>query len=290
MDIEDDDEIIALMPPPKDYLEQLDEISKIVVIVSNAAKLLDIDKSEDIKSLIQRIQIRYFLKSVIETNDSIDYCIRSGHYSTVEALSRISIEMSVNLMYVMGGKGNERSKGLIKHYLSKRKNNAKEWAAVAEENELKESKFAAEEIISLIDYRASTAEELIKPPIEGWLISSQKKFKSVGCEESYATLFASASDAIHSRSEDIFNLTSCIPFSPKVRSHMVKNIQFEKASFAVYLFICSAIFQYNSYISLCAKANLEQHQPEILLSLGEKLATLNLIHENDARASRRPPQ
>ena len=268
------------------HINQIGDISSIIQTLSELTDAFDIDDSKVITYLVQKIQISYFLDSISETNKSIDLCLTAKHYSSVEALSRISIEMSINLMYILSGKNHGRSKGLIKYYLDKRRSNAKSWAIVATRDGMPSAKAAAESLISHLDEMETNIAGLLKDPIESWPKSIRDKFVKTGYEELYATLFASASDSIHLQSENIFNLTTCIGIPFEFRKQTIDMLRIEKASYAIYMAISATTFQYNAYIATLEKSELEEKRIEDLIHIAEKLQLLNLIHDEDSRSSR----
>lgn len=268
------------------HINQIGDISSAIQTLSELTDAFNIDESKVITYLVQKIQIRYFLDSISETNKSISLCLTAKHYSSVEALARISIEMSINLMYILNGEDHRRSKGLIKYYLEKRKSNAKSWSTVASRDGMLSAQAAADSLISHLNEMEINIAGLLKDPIETWPKSIREKFVKTGYEESYTTLFASGSDSIHLQSENIFNLTTCIGIPFEYRREAIDMLRIEKESYAIYMAISATAFQYNAYITTLEKSELEEERIESLIKISEKLELLNLIHDADSRSFR----
>ena len=104
-------------------------------------------------------------------------------------------------------------------------------------------------------------------------------------EEPYVTIFSSSSDSVHTGAEDIYNRTflEFIPEDYKVEQ--MKGILNEKASFAIFLTICSLIHAINSLTELCGYIKESSWYKEAD-DIGIKILELKNEHEehNSSRA------
>ncbi|MFM4732126.1 hypothetical protein [Aeromonas salmonicida] len=99
---------------------------------------IDVSTNNNIKYTTQRVQYNYYLERISELNFSLQNSLTLGKYATVEALSRVALESSVNLMYLLGEKENERAMGLLTGHIRKNLYKAKKWNehSVTQKNEI----------------------------------------------------------------------------------------------------------------------------------------------------------
>lgn len=183
------------------------------------------------------IQTDFYLNTQIELINSIFISFKNNHFTTIETLARISIEMAVNLLLIITSEEDKASNGLLKHYFDYKKNKTKKWMNYSKnisDSQLS-LKIAQKELEKTEAYEQyMNFDNHIK-----WPQHIYEKFEKLGLEETYRTVFASASDSVHTLSEDIFNLTILKNFEP---TNYKKLFRSEKKSFSIYLMLVSIEF------------------------------------------------
>ncbi|WP_262911747.1 DUF5677 domain-containing protein [Joostella atrarenae] len=113
--------------------------------------------------------------------------------------------------------------------------------------------------------------------------NARDRFKSCNLENEYLTLFSSASDSIHSGSEDTFNyLQSFVIGDSDIGKSVRKFHLFEKMSFSIYMGLNSLRFLLHSLLLLSEKIELN----EIFKSLEKiyfKTGDLLKIHDDEIK-------
>jgi hypothetical protein len=268
------------------HLDRLSEIDQHVESLSELSKHLEIETSPSIPHLVQRIQVRHFLSAINEINGVMCYSAKSSKYSVAEALARISVEMSSNLLFVLGGDKHARSKGLIKHHLDHTKAKFRKWSAFAIRTGSQPIQHAADRSLRSFEHLEAAMAGLTEKPFESWPPSALARFVAIGQEERYRTLFASSSDSVHLLGEDIVNLTLCESAPSAQRASLFAAVRSEKASFAVYLVITSAMFQAEAIDAVAQKVGMFEIDRNRLDATYASLCRLCETHESDAKAHR----
>lgn len=268
----------------KDYTlhhEQIEKLSEIVDLLSEISNQIDVESSSSISYVIQKVQVKYFLAAISEFNNSIFDAVSKNNLSVAESLSRISIEMSVNLIFILGGDRHARSKGLVKSYLESTKKKAKKWEKYAIKVDCVPGKQAAINLHKTMEFHEAYLKNISDLPFESWPNTSADKFCIAGYEDAYRTTFASSSDSVHLLGEDIFNITICTFERQNVQAAMLAGLRAEKESFAIFLLIQSLLFQSEAVIKTFEKlGGCEIETPQVM-GLVTKLHKMQEQHESD---------
>lgn len=217
-------------------------------------------ESDVLKYTIKKLQIQYILKAIAEINKCIVASLKWQCFTVSEALSRIAIEHSVNLMFVLDGEEHDRSKSFLKHYIVKSKEKAQKWLDYSNKSNDHGAIEAAKSKISYLEILSNNNKGLVGKDVKGWK-DARQRFAEVGVEKLYHVLFASSSDSIHSLSEDIFNLTIIETQHESMGRIAYKGFLAEKLSFAYYLsanslsFFAEALHRLACYMGENAIAN-----------------------------------
>lgn len=241
---------------------------------------INVSTHENIKYMIQRIQYMYYLERIMELNFSLQNSLTLGQYSTVEALSRVALETSVNLLYLLDEKENERAMGLIHGHIKKNLYKAKKWNEHAKEINYEVAIEMSEKLRQKMEFGQKFFISSSGRKPQQWPDSIKKKFKEVGLEEAYLTVFASSSGSVHLGAEDIYNRT-LVEFSDKsAQEEFAEGVIAEQTSFAIYLTLCSFLHALQAIKKL---ANKLEDKPIISRAnkLIEKFYELKEVHELD---------
>lgn len=262
------------------HQKQVPIIAKCYLGLENIINTINVGSHASIDYKIQRIQYMYYLERIIELNFSLQNSLTLKKYSTVEALSRVALESSINLMYLLKEKDNERSMGLLSGHIKKNIYKAKKWNDFSVKNK---DKLGIEHSNRLINKMEEEKKRFIsssgKEP-KRWPDTIKKKFVDVELEETYLTVFASSSDSVHLGAEDIYNRTIVEFSDEKAQETLGVSVLAEQASFAIYLTICSFLHALEAVRRLGNKLNDDLLISNVLV-LANKLNELKGIHERD---------
>ena len=128
--------------------------------ISKAEKIYSLSKKikqdMDISLLLYEnliIQTDFYINTIIELIDSIFISFKHSHYTTIETTSRVSIEMSINLLLILDCDDDKNSNGLLKHYFKYKKDKTKAWKKYSELKKDKNAiKIADRELINTSMY------------------------------------------------------------------------------------------------------------------------------------------
>ncbi|WP_374421384.1 DUF5677 domain-containing protein [Chromobacterium sp.] len=243
------------------HLEHIAALSKAVNILSSISEGLDVNDMS--RYVIPKVQVDYLLISSVEAINSLRICAEAKHFSSVEALSRISIEMSVNLRLLISGDLRETSKAFARSYLKSKKRSAEKWLKLAEGVDDQESKHNANTVLAYLERWRNLIPWMKEDGKVKWPETVRDKFKAVEEEGMYLTVFASASDSVHSLSEDVFNRTCMAIIHRDIPREYLAANNAEKASFAVYLYACAVTFYYNTIALLVDRYDLNVDVGEV---------------------------
>jgi hypothetical protein len=252
-------------------------------LVSDLRQIADkLSPKANVLPQFSRVNVNFSLYALRDLNESLVEALERDRVCSVEALSRVAIEKAVNLMYVVDDENDERAKSLLLHYLSISKRNAKSWLKHSLEKKRATAIEAGQKKLKALNYwvnRFGPANQFGN--LSAWP-NAADRFKAVGAESFYRTAFATASDAIHGFSEDIFNLTVFSSIKAEEQDEAFKAYFAEKRSFAVYLAAtCLGLFLEALY-RLAVKLQ-DVDSAEELLRMVSTVNSIIVQHDEDNR-------
>ncbi len=237
--------------------------------------------SSDFLSYIPKVMLSFTLHSVYQNVDVTLYALKSHAYSTAEALSRVAIEHSVNLIYLLSENTKERGISFIKSYLERTEKASSQWQRLAADQGDETGEAIASQKAETCRFYQKLF--IINPGLEhipGWPVKIFDLFKSVGLEGSYRTIYASGSNSVHSLSEDIFNIyLNNHPGLPR-EVDMNEASEVERMSFAVFLSMSAVYFFNLAIVALAVKMEDEVAAKRIVQAREEIEALLSQHHED----------
>ncbi|EQA70873.1 DUF5677 domain-containing protein [Leptospira noguchii] len=207
------------------------------------------DRKYLFKNGVMEVTSKYILNAICEFNSQIIIALEGSHYSSAEALSRISIEHSVNLRYILNCEKNDRAKSLLKHYLFETKAKAVKWKNDSIRLNRPEAVPHADKKISLFDDYIESNPDIVSDKVAEWP-DAKSRFRDIGEEYYYHIVYASASNSVHTLSEDIFNILLFRSYPLEIKKRLLENVYYQKMSFAFYLSIFSLIYSCASFVSV----------------------------------------
>lgn len=272
------------------HAAQVGVLTREVQALAAISSRIPVETHASLSYTIQRVQVRHFLCAIDELNATICHAISAKFTAPAEALSRISIEMSVNLLFILTDSPHARSKGLLDACVEARKSRAEKWYRYAAKAGLTSSMNAANDLLRATEFIKSSVISSKNSPTSPWPQNSREKFKAVGLEESYCTHFQSSSDSVHLLGEDILNHTLA-EFSPvEERKRFFAGITAEKYSFAIYLLIQAVLFQCEALLALLEAMGDFKDMTEQVERIATGVKDFHMQHENDHKRHSSPSE
>lgn len=262
------------------HLLHIDKLLKEFLLLKKILNELDIEEGEGIPYLIQRTQIRVLIDSLTEINESILILLKNNLFNGADPLSRVALEHSINLLYLLNGEENERSKQLLKDYIDTTLKNSERWYNHSKDNG---DEMAMEVSLLKVNHLKSIKNShpsLYDGSCKKWP-NAHDRFLKTGHINAYRTLFSMNSDSIHSLSEDTYNFSTIPHYPEQVQELVYKNLKSGNSSLSVYHGIKS-IYYYGLVLNQLAK-KLDN------TDLSKKIATIlhnqltDLIYEHEKK-------
>ncbi|MEO9216933.1 MAG: DUF5677 domain-containing protein [Bacteroidia bacterium] len=230
------------------FQEYLNETIKII-------ENIEILKLEKLPKLV-RVVISKVLYSNIELLESIKINLIEKSFTPVEVLSRVSIEYSLNIIYILECENDSRAKGYLNNYIKHHKTKVEKWNDFNVKNSL-DMDFS-KKVASGFEPMEKLMNDSFDLKSHNWP-NARDRFKFCNLENEYLTLFSSASDSIHSGSEDTFNyLQSFVMGDSDIGESVRQLLLFEKMSFSIYMGLNSLRFLLHSLLLLLEKSELNE--------------------------------
>lgn len=271
----DVDKYIADYSGHKQHLPSLIECCNELDVICRA---MEIGEVGCLAYRIVNLQCVYLLSALSEINTGIVRCLENKLYTSVEALSRVAVEHTVNLMYITGDDDNVRSLSLLYHHVAGAKRQANNWLAfskrVGDDGGVNAARDKLEHLNRFVfSGKATTSKKLKKWP------RIIERFKSVGLESLYHVFFSPTSDSVHTLSEDLFNITILESYPEAYGDNGQGLFYVEKESFAYY-HATNAQRCFAEAAAHIAKKIDDNTALERIIDIGGRLNTLIMEHEN----------
>jgi hypothetical protein len=201
-----------------------------------------------------------FTSAVCEMNQNLVSLIENEDYFTIDPLARISMEHSVNLLYVL--QNVDQCLSVYLHFFDSTELITQRWYNTAQG-------LGNEGGANV----ASAKSDALKWMRENMLTNADKnkrkwpntfeRFKSVGLEVIYRIYYASASDAVHALSEDIFNFRFRATMPSEYRESFLEMYGRERAAFSIDKVSAALLCQCVAMIALAQKVFAERQKQKL---------------------------
>ncbi|NVZ20640.1 hypothetical protein HX794_13450 [Pseudomonas costantinii] len=262
------------------HKEQLGVLRECQRQIYRVLKTIDLKAAGEYK-FISKVACYVMAENIDEINHGMLKCLEINCFSAVESLARVSIESSINLMYVTKDKDSLKPRSLIKSYLASSAKRAANWLNYAKT--IDDAKYL--ERAKLFSAHVESVSGIFKDinnsdAFPHWP-DARSRFRSVGLEAFYHILFAPTSDSIHGFSEDIFNslLIDLSPNELDVKYALLRAQKAEKLSMAYYLTTNAVLFFCDAAHRVCCRSQCEAEAAE-LDGVVIKLNGIVAVHEN----------
>ncbi|SQG08617.1 DUF5677 domain-containing protein [Stenotrophomonas maltophilia] len=237
------------------------------------------DRASIPRYTIKTVHAQTSLRAIVEGLTTAFEAIAARRYSAAEALCRVVFEQTVNLMFVLHDNDASRAKSLLAFHLEDARRRATQWHRAAERANNSSAQNAARMKLEHIERLKTSTETLSSASLRPWP-NARDRFSSLGLELHYYELFASASDSIHSLSEDFFSavMIECGPDILRRERRIASD--FERGSFSIYLGAQGLQLFANAFLHLSSelKDPASQEQAQTALEMVQEIVSK---HESD---------
>lgn len=246
--------------------------------VSSTLSGVDLDHRGDF-STVTKVCLYKVSEVIADLNRAILSSLGIGSYSAVEALSRTSVENSINLVLFADDFTTSRAKSVLLNYLNRSIDKAKKWRAYGKEKGDSQTMVRALELEEwLLDIKSRCAD--LEGGTKGWP-DAFRRFEDAGYGHFYHVIFAPASDSAHGFSNDIFNdfLGVFSLMEERERASYFERHRAEKISFAYYLATYAILFYCVAASHIAARAE-ETEAVERFLAISKELEEMLAEHQS----------
>ncbi|VWB32287.1 DUF5677 domain-containing protein [Burkholderia lata] len=271
----------CLQAATKNFRRDWDKIESVSDLFNSSRTLLTDNFQacfEALHSSLKQAQSFTILSAVEEMIEIILICLNSRRFTTVEVLSRVVLEHSVNLLYIIAGKGKERAFSFLRAHFDNAYARARKWHEFALKSGRPNIIEAAAGRMAYLDASRARIPEIANA--QAWP-DARRRFQVLEIEEAYHDIFAPASDAIHALAEDTYNnWFTERNTEPEHEGRVMQLNLAEKGSYAVYMG-ANAVALYAQLVerllaaALCRDA--ESEIEKIIRRLNEILISFTLL-------------
>lgn len=261
----------------KNQLEVLAECQRDIYRI---LKTIDLKAAGEYK-FISKVACYVMAENIDDVNHGMLKSLEINCYSAVESLARVSIENSINLMYVIKDKDSLKPRSLIKSYLTSSSKRSAHWLNYAKTIDDAKYLERAKIFSGHMENISGIFKDINNSDAFPHWPDARSRFRSVGLEAFYHILFAPTSDSIHGFSEDIFNslLIDLSPNEIDVKHALLKAQKAEKLSLAYYLTTNAVLFFCDAAHRICCRSECEAEAAE-LDKIVIKLNSVIALHES----------
>ncbi|MDC7709345.1 DUF5677 domain-containing protein [Vogesella indigofera] len=221
------------------FIKQIEEIEN---LYKNSKKLLiKLANTKHSMHLTKFAQAEVIFQAICNINELILLGLKGSMFYATDPLVRVSIEHSVNIIYILEDKTNLRSRQFIKNYIETTLTKSKDWLEYAIRSGNNEEIAVAQKKFDYIREVKSQNINLFEEKIGGWP-KPREKFALCGFEGAYRTIYSMNSDSIHSLSEDVYNALIEFQAPNALLPHLQKLSSSYNCSLAIYHCIKSLAF------------------------------------------------
>lgn len=261
------------------HKDQLGVLAECQRDIYRILKAIDLKAAGGYK-FISKIACYVMAENIDDINHGMLKSLEINCYSAVESLARVSIENSVNLMYVIKDRDSLKPRSLIKSYLTSSSKRAVNWLNYAKT--INDAKYLerAKIFFDHMESISSIFNDINNSDVFPHWPDARSRFRSVGLEAFYHILFAPTSDSIHGFSEDVFNnlLIDLSPNEIDVKHALFKAQKAEKLSLAYYLTTNAVLFFCDAAHRICCRSECEA-EAEKLAKIAIRLNGVIAVHE-----------
>ncbi|WP_434633228.1 DUF5677 domain-containing protein [Vibrio sp. SCSIO 43086] len=188
--------------------------------------------------VVKAIQSYVLVRSVNEILASLTFSVAHKKTASVETSFRIALEHIVNLVYILEDESIERSRSYLKHSIADMESKTQKGNRRAVREDDLFDKLGMRRRMDFVEQLKEKNPKLMSDTNLKWP-NIFERFKAVGAEKTYRNMYATASDSIHTMSEDVINAIMVYNCPPEVNPQMVQVVESYKISFSVYLALFS---------------------------------------------------
>jgi hypothetical protein len=259
------------------HLSQIPEITLLFKEVMEIIGEKDIFTFKEIPELSKIIILRISVSN-FDILDSLITDLNERNFTTVDVLSRVSIEYSINIMYILYNDDGTRAKAYLNNYITQHQKKASKWNDFNVKNSKDTS--ISSQLINEFSHTRDLMINTLDLKNYSW-VNVRERFKACNLEEDYLTIYSSASDSIHTISEDTFNYVfTFLSEVSDIKEELREFHNSERRSFSIYLSLNALKFLLFSAITILEKTNILETK-NILEKKLNVVAKLLQLHDDE---------
>lgn len=181
-------------------------------------------------------QASTILRGTLEINGSILLSVENGFFTAAESLLRVSIEHSINIIYIYSDTEISRSRSYLKHAILDMEEKSRKHINRAKKANDKLDLFGANRNMEFAKQLKNENPKLVKDKDLKWR-NAYERFKECGFEKEYRNLFSTASDAVHSLSQDVLNRIFTFNMPPPLGKLNAEKVETYRKSLSIYFLL-----------------------------------------------------
>lgn len=228
----------------------------------------NIDSKTEKEGFVVRVHLN-ILGRLFEQSQGMLVCIATEAYTSAEAIARVVIEGSINLMYMAQEGTDSTLVGFLESWLVGHNRKLKKWenhmkGTVHEKRVLPLIKERQELITSyelILDHIVSICEINRKTPHDVWPKSLFQRFSRLGRESDYYESYHRLSGSSHINGEDTFTYLVSLSASDEIKLDLAR----EAAAYSIMMSRIASIIFIDSIITCCISHGMKPENTLFLL-------------------------
>lgn len=261
------------------HVNQIDILENIFVDMKKSFLKLNIKKTDKFTNPMKKIQIIVLTEALMEIVESVLSLLKSKLYNGSDPLTRIALEHSINLLYLLEDDTNRRSKEFIKNFIDETIKKTKQWHDYSLKSNHTNAINISKQKLELFKEMKEQNFKLYKDSSEEWP-KPYKRFQLCGHEGAYRTLYAMNSDSVHNLAEDAYNFSTILNYPEELQPLVQQHFKATNISLAIYHGIKTLYYFGLVLVELASKLNDDTEKCKII-NLINSLAPLQEIHGDE---------
>ncbi|RBQ31726.1 hypothetical protein CRU92_05810 [Arcobacter sp. FW59] len=260
------------------HINQINDIECIFLKFKKILKSFNIGNSEELKYIIQKEQIIILTNMLTDILEAIILLLKSKSFLPSDPLSRVALEHSINILYILESQDDRHAKQFIKNYIHGTLEASERWYNYELHQDNKIAMQISKEKIESLKLQKNVYKNLYDENCGNWP-KPWKRFQACGHEGAYRTLYSMNSDSIHSFAEDTFNLLAFNSLPKELQEIAKEHFNSVQISMSIYHGIKSLQF-YGIVISKVSLKIKSKNDEKSIKKLNKEVEKLIMVHES----------
>jgi hypothetical protein len=261
------------------YKNHIKEMNDIFLKLKNILNNLDINNSENLPYTIQKTQVIVLTNLLTEILESIILLQKSNLFLPSDPLSRVALERSINILYILKSDDHKHSKQFMKNYIDTMHKASKHWYDYEVKQNREYGIQTSKEKVEYFEALKKGYSKLYDDSCGNWP-RVKERFEVCGHESAYKTLYSMNSDSIHSSSEDVYEYCLINAYPYELQEIAVERFKSIQVSMSVYHGIKSLQY-YGHVIEELSRKTRNKSTEKPIKKVMKQIIELVYQHEND---------